>query len=121
MANSVTKRWQEYHAITSSWTPVSLRKSSLAALFVALCMSILGLELVNWKIRELKGLSADNKSAVLALHYVPTVVMILIGFAWKGVTSDFCMVLPWAVISGKWRCVPERKTVAKVQKQGKWT
>lgn len=72
------------------------------ALIAVLSTSIIGLELVNWRIQEMRGLKAENHSAVLALRYVPTIIMILVGFAWKGVTSDFCMLMPWAAISGRW-------------------
>lgn len=72
------------------------------ALFMVFCVSIWALEMIDWRIKDMNGLRADNRSAVLALHYVPTITMILVGFAWKGVTSDICMLTPWAVISGKW-------------------
>lgn len=86
----------------ATWTPASLRWPFLTTLIAALCLSIVGLELVNWKIKQMGGLQLDNQAASNALRYVPTIFTIMVGVAWKGITSDFCMLTPWAAISGNW-------------------
>lgn len=85
-----------------SWLPYSLRSFSLAALVAVLSINILALELVYWKLRTMQNLDYSNKPAVHAIQYIPTVVAIIIGFAWKGLSSDLGLTTPWAAISGRW-------------------
>lgn len=86
----------------TTWTPFSLRWPFLTSLVLALLAAIVGLELVNWKVKNIHGIDLDDQAAANALRYVPTIFTIIVGFAWKGITSDYCMITPWAAISGKW-------------------
>ncbi|KAK5312997.1 hypothetical protein LTR70_007837 [Exophiala xenobiotica] len=85
-----------------TWTPHSFRKVRLAALILALLLSIVGLELVYRKITSMDGVPSKNRNVVRALQYVPTVIAILLGFAWKSMSSDFSLIMPWAAMSGRW-------------------
>ncbi|KAK4905869.1 hypothetical protein LTR66_017770 [Elasticomyces elasticus] len=92
---------------TAEWKPLSLRRTSVVVLVLTLLLSLTGLELVDYKIRQLQGLSPSTAAHVF--HYVPTVVAIMIGFAWRALASDFSMITPWATISnrhGHWLLTP---------------
>ena len=98
--------WQ-HHGRDKGWLPVSLRRPTLLAFIAFLLLNILSLELVKRAIDRMDMISADNKVAVNALKYVPTVITILIGFAWKGIASDYCLLQPWSTISGHWARVED--------------
>lgn len=74
----------------------------MITLILSLLLSVVALELLRWKIQVMGGLDLRKTIAVNALRYVPTVVVILLAFAWKNMSSDFSLIMPWVAMSGKW-------------------
>jgi hypothetical protein len=47
-------------------------------------------------------LSAENQITLNLVRYMPTLGVILMGYAFKGISSNLKKITPWANMSGKW-------------------
>ncbi|KAB2576476.1 hypothetical protein DBV05_g4813 [Lasiodiplodia theobromae] len=89
---------------SKEWVPDWLRKVRLFALAAYCIIFAIVLEALDITIRRHHGLAADDKhsTSINAARYVPTVGIVLLGFACKAVASDAKRVTPWASMSRKW-------------------
>ncbi|KAK8189707.1 hypothetical protein BKA81DRAFT_382402 [Phyllosticta paracitricarpa] len=62
------------------------------------------LEVLDFKVRRDEGLAADSKhtTSVNAARYIPTVGIVILGFACKSIASDAKKVTPWSTMSRRW-------------------
>ncbi|KAJ0416748.1 hypothetical protein BJY00DRAFT_221087 [Aspergillus carlsbadensis] len=83
------------------WIPPSLRPMALAPLAVFAFGMIAALEVLH-RISSTRVLSAQNQTTLNLVRYLPTLGVILMGYAFKGIASALKKVTPWANMSGKW-------------------
>lgn len=89
-----------YKTRRTRWMPFHLHRLVTTVLVSILFLSIAALKLLQWFLKD--GVDVRDTKSVHALRFVPTILAILIGFAWKGLSSDLSLVTPWAAISGQW-------------------
>ncbi|KAL0265319.1 hypothetical protein SLS55_001284 [Diplodia seriata] len=89
---------------SKEWVPAWLRKIRLLPLAAYCIIFAVALEALDLEIRKHHGLAADAKHSrnINAARYVPTVGIVVLGFACKAVVSDAKRVTPWASMSRRW-------------------
>ncbi|KAK7531972.1 uncharacterized protein J3D65DRAFT_635369 [Phyllosticta citribraziliensis] len=86
------------------WIPPWLRMTRTLPLALYCVVFALLLEILDVEVRRNEGLAADAKhtSSVNAARYIPTVGIVVLGFACKSIASDAKKITPWSTMSRRW-------------------
>lgn len=97
------------YGVSREWKPIMLR-SGPGMLLVLSCAALVGLlEAFDVIARRHRGFDAENKISVRLARYLPTVAVIILGFAWKSLVQDLKLVTPFSAMSSNW--TESRKSV----------
>ena len=90
------------HELPKEWKPIMLQKGP-GMLMVLSCATLVGLlEGFDVIARHRRGFDAENKTSVQLARYLPTVAVIILGFAWKSLVQDLKLVTPFSAMSSNW-------------------
>jgi hypothetical protein len=79
-----------------------LRYGPAIALVLTCLTSIILLEYFYREAQRKQGFSTNDKTAMHAARYCPTIGVILLGFAWKTLIRDIKVIMPYVAMSQKW-------------------
>lgn len=83
------------------WKPFMLRKGPAILLVVACWSLVVVLEVFRSQGSRRQGFSTDNNDLVQFIRYIPTTIVICLGFAWKSLVWDLKIVTPYSAMSRK--------------------
>jgi len=85
------------------WIPVMLQKGPNIVLAL-ICWTMAGLLQVLIAVSHRNhGFPMANNNAVYALRYMPTIAVIILVFVWRSLIEDVKFIMPYSVMSGRWR------------------